>query len=77
MKFTIQYKALGMTLCAGEVEAVKVDSAKARAAELLKLRHLKKVDYAAILDENGHEAALLHVARYNMDHSVEWLTVHK
>lgn len=78
MKFSIKFKTLGMTLFAGEVEAVKVESAKPRATELLASRNVKKIDYAAILAEDGTEAALLNVARYNLPgRQVEWLTVHK
>ena len=78
MKFTVKFKALGMTLFAGEVEADRVDSAKPKATDLLLRRNLKKVDYAAILASDFTEAALLNVARYNMPgRQVEWLTVHK
>ena len=77
MKFSIKFKTLGMTLFAGEVEAVKVESAKPRATELLAARNVKKIDYAAILDEDGNEAALLNVSRYNAPgRCIEWLTVH-
>lgn len=77
MKFTIQFKTMGMTLYAGQVEAVRVDSAKTGAADLLLRRNVKQLDYAAILAPDGTEAALLNVSRYNTGHTVEWLTVHK
>jgi len=78
MKFTVQFKTMGLTLFAGEVEADRVDNAKPRATDLLLRRNLKKVDYAAILDPEGNEAALLNVPRFNfLPKQVEWLTVHK
>lgn len=78
MKFTVNFKTMGMNFVAGEVEADRVDNAKPKATDLLLRRNLKKVDYAAILATDGTEAALLNVARYNHPgRQVEWLTVHK
>lgn len=77
MKFKVQFKTMGMTLFAGEVEAEKVDSTKTKATDLLLRRNLKHIDYAAIIAPDGSEAALLNVSRYNMPgNRVEWLTVH-
>ncbi len=78
MKFTVQFKTLGMTLIAGEVEADRVENAKASASDLIERRHLKNIESAAILAPDGTEAALMNVARFNRSgHQVEWLTVHK
>jgi hypothetical protein len=68
---------MGLAMFAGEVEADRVENAKPKATDLLLRRNLKKVDYAAILAPDSTEAALLNVSRYNQDHLVEWLTVHK
>ena len=78
MKFTVKFKTLGMTLVAGEAEADRVDNAKPKATDLIQRRHLKNIEYAAILSPDGTEAALMNVARFNRPgHQVEWLTVHK
>ena len=78
MKFTVKYRTLGMTLVAGEVEADRVENAKPKATDLIERRHLKNIEYAAIVAPDGTEAALMNVARFNRpDHQVEWLTVHK
>lgn len=78
MKFTIKFKTMGLTLFAGEVEADRVDNAKPKATDLIQRRHLKNIEYAAILSPDGTEAALMNVARFNRPgHQVEWLTVHK
>lgn len=78
MKFTIKFKTLGMTLVAGEVEADRVENAKDRATDLIKRRHLKHIEYGAILTPDGMEAALMNVTRFNHPvRQVEWLTVHK
>ena len=78
MKFTIKFKTMGLNLVAGEVEADRVDNAKPKATDLIQRRHLKNIEYAAILAPDGTEAALMNVARFNRpDHQVEWLTVHK
>ncbi len=44
MKFTIQFKTMGMTLYAGQVEAVRVDSAKPGATDLLLRRNVPPND---------------------------------
>ena len=78
MKFTIKFKTMGLTLFAGEVEADRVDNAKPKATDLIQRRHLKNIEYAAILAPDGTEAALMNVDRFNRPgHQVEWLTVHK
>ena len=78
MKFTVKFKTMGLTLFAGEVEADRVDNAKPKATDLIQRRHLKNIEYAAILSPDGTEAALMNVARFNRPgHQVEWLTVHK
>ena len=78
MKFTIKFKTMGLTLFAGEVEADRVDNAKPKATDLIQRRHLKNIEYAAILAPDGTEAALMNVARFNRHgYQVEWLTVHK
>lgn len=78
MKFTVKFKTVGLTLVAGEVEADRVDNAKPKATDLIQRRHLKNIEYAAILSPDGTEAALMNVARFNRPgHQVEWLTVHK
>ena len=78
MKFTVKFKTMGLTLFAGEVEADRVENAKPKATDLIQRRHLKNIEYAAILAPDGTEAALMNVARFNRPvHQVEWLTVHK
>ena len=78
MKFTVKFKTLGMTLVAGEAEADRVENAKPKATDLIERRHLKNIEYAAILAPDGTEAALMNVERFNRPaHQVEWLTVHK
>lgn len=78
MKFTVKFKTLGMTLVAGEVEADRVENAKLRATDLIERRHLKNIEYSAIVATDGSEAALMNVDRFNRPaHQVEWLTVHK
>ena len=78
MKFTVKFKTMGLTLFAGEVEADRVDNAKPKATDLIERRHLKNIEYSAILSPDGTEAALMNVDRFNRpDHQVEWLTVHK
>lgn len=78
MKFTVKFKTMGLTLFAGEVETDRVDNAKPKATDLIQRRHLKNIEYAAILAPDGTEAALMNVARFNRPgHQVEWLTVHK
>lgn len=78
MKFTVKFKTVGMTFVAGEVDADRVDNAKPKATDLIQRRHLKNIEYAAILAPDGTEAALMNVARFNRPgHQVEWLTVHK
>lgn len=77
MVFTIKYKTMGMSLVAGVAEGDSVASVKRRAAELITIRKIKQIEYAAIMSPEGTEAALLNVDRYNQpDHLVEWLTVH-
>ena len=49
MKFTVKFKTLGMTLVAGEVEADRVENAKPKATDLIERRHLKNIEYAAIV----------------------------
>ena len=78
MKFTVKFKTLGMTLVAGEAEADRVENAKPKATDLIQRRHLKNIEYSAIVAPDGSEAALMNVARFNRpEHQVEWLTVHK
>ena len=78
MKFTVKYRTLGMTLVAGEAEADRVENAKPKATDLIERRHLKNIEYSAIVAPDGTESALMNVARFNRpDHQVEWLTVHK
>ena len=78
MKFTIKFKTMGLTLFAGEVEADRVDNAKPKATDLIERRHLKNIEYSAIVAPDGSEAALMNVERFNRpEHQVEWLTVHK
>lgn len=78
MKFTIKFKTMGLTFFAGEVEADRLDNAKSRAAELLANRNVKSIEYAAILNPDFTEAALLNTARYNMPtRHIEWLTIRK
>lgn len=78
MKFTIKFKTMGLTLIAGEVEADRVENAKASASDLINRRRLKNIEYAAILAPDGTEAALMNVSRFNRPgHQIEWLTVHK
>ena len=69
---------MGLNLVAGEVEADRVENAKPKATDLIQRRHIKNIEYAAILSPDGTEAALMNVARFNRPgHQVEWLTVHK
>ena len=78
MKFTVKFKTLGMTLVAGEAEADRVENAKPKATDLIERRHLKNIEYSAIVAPDGTESALMNVDRFNRpDHQVEWLTVHK
>ena len=78
MKFTVKFKTVGLNLVAGEVEADRVENAKPKATDLIQRRHLKNIEYAAIIAPDGTEAALMNVARFNRPgHLVEWLTVHK
>ena len=78
MKFTVKFKTVGLNLVAGEVEADRVENAKPKATDLIQRRHLKNIEYAAIIAPDGTEAALMNVARFNRPgHQVEWLTVHK
>lgn len=76
MVFAIKYRTMGMSLVAGVAEGDSVASVKRRAAELITIRNIRQLEYAAIMSPDGHEAALLNVDRYNHDHLVEWLTVH-
>lgn len=78
MKFTVKFKTLGMTLVAGEVDADRVENAKPKATYLIERRHLKNIEYSAIIAPDGTEAALMNAERFNRPaHQVEWLTVHK
>ena len=78
MKFTVKFKTLGMTLVAGEAEADRVENAKPKATDLIQRRHLKNIEYSAIIAPDGSAAALMNVDRFNRpEHQVEWLTVHK
>ena len=78
MKFTVKFKTLGMTLVAGEAETDRVENAKPKATDLIERRHLKNIEYSAIVAPDGSEAALMNVDRFNRpEHQVEWLTVHK
>ena len=76
MKFTVKFKTLGMTFVAGEAD--RVENAKPKATDLIERRHLKNIEYSAIVAPDGSEAALMNVDRFNRpEHQVEWLTVHK
>ena len=78
MKFTVKFKTMGLTLFAGEAEADRVENAKPKATDLIERRHLKNIEYSAIVAPDGSEAALMNVERFNRPaHQVEWLTVHK
>lgn len=78
MKFFVKFRTLGMNFVAGEVVADCVENAKRRAGELLRSRNIKRIEYAAIVESDGSESALLNVDRFNLpgvNRSVEWLTV--
>ena len=77
MKFTISFKTNGMSLCAGEVDAMDVESAKTKASYLLERRNLKVLESASILDRNGTEVAILYMKDWNSKpRNIKWLTVH-
>lgn len=61
MKFTVKFKTLGMTLVAGEVEADRVENAKPKATDLIERRHLKNIEYSAIVAPDGSEAPGVHL----------------
>lgn len=49
-KYTVMYKTMGITLAAGQVEASELSlMTKARATELLRIRHVQKLDSACIM----------------------------
>lgn len=75
MKYTIKYKTMGMTLCAGEISATNVDFIKAQATSLLARRHVKHLDAAEIVDSNGHTAAILNISAMIKYKHYEWLTI--
>lgn len=71
--FSVMYKTLGMTLCAGQYTATTVDGGKCNAANLLQLRHVKKLEGAEIRDSSGKPVALLRMQTY--PRTIEWITI--
>lgn len=71
--FTVMFKTLGMTFCAGQYRASSIDSGKYNASNLLQVRHVRKLESAEIKDSTGKTVAMLRIQLYPRE--IEWITV--
>lgn len=71
--FTVMFKSLGMTFCAGQYKASSIDSGKYNASNLLQIRHVRNLESAEIKDSTGKTVAMLRIQLYPRE--IEWITV--
>lgn len=71
--FTVLFKTLGMTFCAGQYRASTIDSGKYNATNLLQLRHVANLEGAEIRDAFNKTVAVLRIHLYPGE--IEWITL--
>lgn len=71
--FTVLFKTLGMTFCAGQYRASTIDSGKYNATNLLQIRHVANLESAEIRDAFNKTVAVLRTQLYPGE--IEWITL--